>query len=299
MRLVHVADPEQRVRHRDLGALGDLEEQVDGAGDLHAVTAEDQRPLGGRDHLGQVVRLGHVAADGSQQPRQPQLIGLRIGDRCLELQHVLREVEQHRAGPPAAGDLEGLGDCVRDLIGVHDHGGELGDRQRDADDIGLLEGVLAEQRPRDIAGDGDHRHRVHHGRGQAGDEVDGTGAAGGDRHAHAAGCAAVAVGRVRAALLMADEDVAQRELAQHVVDGQDRPAGVAEDGGDALADQRLAYGARTDARRDLLGGRKGAVRERECSHVAWVPLVKQEPRLAPWPGGVAVALFGCLSGYSV
>ena len=120
-----------------------------------------------------------------------------------------------------------------------------------------------------------------------------------DRDAHAAGCAAVAVGRVRAALLMADEDVAQRELAQHVVDGQDRPAGVAEDGGDALADQRLAYGARTDARRDLLGGRKGAVRERECSHVAWVPLVKQEPRLAPWPGGVAVALFGCLSGYSV
>ena len=62
--------------------------------------------------------------------------------------------------------------------------------------------------------------------------------------------AAVAVGRVRTALLVPHQDVAQRELAQDVVDRQDRAAGVAEDRGHALADQRLAHGTRADARRD-------------------------------------------------
>ena len=76
-----------------------------------------------------------------------------------------------------------------------------------------------------------------HGGGDAGDEVGGAGAGGGHADADLAGGARVAVGHVRGALLVAHEDVADGELAQRVVDGQDGAAGIAEDGGDALADE--------------------------------------------------------------
>ena len=49
--------------------------------------------------------------------------------------------------------------------------------------------------------------------------------------------AGVAVGRVRGALLVANEDVVDRVLRHRVVDRQDRAAGVTEDGVDSFADE--------------------------------------------------------------
>ena len=173
MRLVDVADAEQGVRDRDLGALRDLEQQVGRARDLDAVAAQDQRTLGGGDHLGQVVGLGHVAARRAAAARAA---GARrapgAGAMVSAWSTSFGKSSSTGPGPPAARDLERLGDGQRNLVGIHDHGRVLRDRQRDADDVGLLEGVLAEQRARDVAGDRHHRDRVHHRRGQAGDEVD-------------------------------------------------------------------------------------------------------------------------------
>ena len=83
---------------------------------------------------------------------------------------------------------------------------------------------------RDVAGDADDGNGVEHGGGDAGDEIGGAGAAGGDGHADLARGARVAVGHVRCALLVADQDVMDGKLAQRVVDGQDGSAGIAEDG---------------------------------------------------------------------
>ena len=58
------------------------------------------------------------------------------------------------------------------------------------------------------------------------------------RNAHLAGRARVAVGHVRRALLVADEDVVDGKLAQRIVDGQNRSARIAEDIRNALTDQR-------------------------------------------------------------
>ena len=56
-----------------------------------------------------------------------------------------------------------------------------------------------------------------------------------------AGDPGVAVGGVGAALLVADEDVAQLGVvAEDVVEGQDHAAGIAEEDVDALAQERLA-----------------------------------------------------------
>ena len=73
----------------------------------------------------------------------------------------------------------------------------------------------------------------------------------GRAHADAdpAGDAGVAVGGVGAALLVADEDVAQLGVvAEDVVERQDHAAGVAEEDVDALAEERLADDVGADPR---------------------------------------------------
>ena len=51
-------------------------------------------------------------------------------------------------GPAGPGDVERLGDDARQVVGVADEVVVLGHRQRDAVDVDLLEGVLADQRGR-------------------------------------------------------------------------------------------------------------------------------------------------------
>ena len=114
----------------------------------------------------------------------------------------------------------------------------LGHGQSDAGDVDFLERVGAEDFRGDVAGDADQRNGIEHGRRDAGNEIGGAGAAGGDGHADLARGARVAVGHVRCALLVTDEDVVNGKLAQRVVDRQDGSAGITEYGFNALADQR-------------------------------------------------------------
>ena len=99
-----------------------------------------------------------------------------------------------------------------------------------------------------VAGDRDHRHRIEERGPDPGDEVGRARAGGAHAHADPTGDAGVAVGGVGAALLVADEDVAQLGVvAEDVVERQDHAARVAEEDVDALAQERLAQDVRPDA----------------------------------------------------
>ena len=65
--------------------------------------------------------------------------------------------------------------------------------QRDAGDVNLLEGVLADQRIWNVAGDHHHRNGVEHGGADAGNEVGGTRAGGAEADANLARGAGVPV----------------------------------------------------------------------------------------------------------
>ena len=122
----------------------------------------------------------------------------------------------------------------------------LDDRQRDAGDVGLLEGVGADEVGADLAGDGHHGDRVQIGVGDAGDQVGRARAAGGHADADLAGGAGIAVGGVHGALLVAHQDVAQHlGVEQRVVERDDHPAGEAEEHVAALGFQRGDDGLRT------------------------------------------------------
>ena len=123
----------------------------------------------------------------------------------------------------------------------------LGHRQGDAVDVDLLEGVLADQRGGDVAGDRDHRDRVEEGGPDPGHEVGG--ARSGRSHADPdlARDAGIAVGGVGAALLVPDQDVTElRIVAKDVVERKDHPARVAEEDVDTLEEERLADDVRPD-----------------------------------------------------
>ena len=82
----------------------------------------------------------------------------------------------------------------------------LGDAAADLDDRRLLEGVGADHRRADLAGNGQHRDAVELGVGDGGDQVGSAGAAGGHADADLAGRAGVALGGEAAPLLVAGED---------------------------------------------------------------------------------------------
>ncbi len=95
----------------------------------------------------------------------------------------------------------------------------------------------ADQVLRHLAGDADQRNRIHHRRGDAGDEIGRAGTGRRDRDPDPAAGARIAVGHVRGALFVPDQHVANRVIEQRVVGRQDGAARVAEYGVDALFDQ--------------------------------------------------------------
>ena len=75
---------------------------------------------------------------------------LGVDEVDLALAHVDGDVDEHRAGTAGRGDVERLLDDLGEVVGVLDQVVVLGDRQRDAGDVGLLERVRAEDGVRDL-----------------------------------------------------------------------------------------------------------------------------------------------------
>ena len=250
MGLVDGTDPEQRPGDRDLGLLGERDEVVPGLRVEHAVTGQDDRPPGPGDLGGGRLELARVSVHVRTEAGQPgdDFLGARMRGAGLLLERVLGDVDVDRARPAGARDVERLGHDARQVVRVADQVVVLGHRQGDAVDVDLLEGVLADQRGRDVAGDRDHRDRIEERGPDARDEVGGTRARGAHAHPHPTGDAGIAVGRVGAALLVPDEDVAELGVvAQDVVERQDHAARVAEEDVDTLEQERLAQDIGADA----------------------------------------------------
>jgi hypothetical protein len=206
------------------------------AGEDDAVAGEDDGLLGGGDERdGFLHGTGFGAQHGVRAVRRGRGGGEVEGRGGLL--RVLGDVDEDGARATGARDLEGLTQDGGDVLGAGDEVVVLGDGQGDAGDVDFLKRVGAEDFGGDLAGDADDGDRVEHGRGDAGDEVGGAGAGRGNAHAYLTRGAGVAVGHVGGALLVAHEDVVDRELAQRVVGGKDGSAGIAEDGGDALANE--------------------------------------------------------------
>ena len=254
------AQSEQRHRDRRVDALGELPHFLHRAALQDALPGEDhgtlrlREQIDGRRHL----RLRH----GQLRTVATQLHRRRIPRPVdLGLLRVLGDVDEHGTGPTGLGEDERLLHRRHDVLDARHEVAVLGDRQRDASDVRFLERVVADQLAGHLPGDADHRHRVHHRGGDAGDEVRGARTRRRHRDADAPAGPGVAVRHVRCALLVANQHVLDRIVEHRVVGREDRSARISKDGGDALVDETFP----DDLRAGSLRGHEPSVHCRSTS----------------------------------
>ena len=149
---------------------------------------------------------------------------------------ILGNIDQHRAGPPLSGDMEGLPYRGCQFLDILYNIVVFGDRHGDTADIDLLETILAQQLGRNVPGEGNHGNRIHVCGSQAGDQVCRSRTTGGEHHADFSRRAGIAVRSMRRALFMAGQDMANRipVLVQSIVSVEYSTPGEPKNGIDTL-----------------------------------------------------------------
>ena len=238
MVLREAPEAEEGEDHRNVRLLGKLAEEISRVGEHHAMARHDQRALRVVDQLSGKTHLPHVR--GRCGLITAARDGLRVVEMALVDEKGLRDIDQDRAGSASRCEVEGLFDGRGDVLDAGHHVIVLGDRESDAGDVDLLEGVPADQRLDHLTGDGHERHRVKHRISETRHEIGRTGPAG--RHADAGlpGGTGVAFSSEGGPLLEADEDMLETCSRQGIVEGDDCTARVAEDNLDPLLLQGAA-----------------------------------------------------------
>ena len=202
------ADAEQGRDDWNLRLLRQLPELVVCAGESDSMTRQYDRLLRLVDQLHGLLDLAAVTLQRRLIARQIDLqtvVELVEGrERQLDLfhLHIFRHVDDDRAGPACAGDVEGLLHHLRDFDSVHHQGVVLGNREGNASRVGLLECVRTDGSARDLSNHCHHRHRIHLRGGNARYEVGRARPRRRPADAHLAAHARVAVRSMRRALLM-------------------------------------------------------------------------------------------------
>src|SRR5580704_145673 len=235
---IFVAGGKTAERHEgaDGGEIGELDQfreffrslAEDGAAssiDPGALSFPDQ--LGGAPDLSGMTFGEHLIAG--------EVDGVDGSVVAASLENVLRDIDEHGTGTAAGGDVEGFVNDLRQLLNALHHEVVFRCRARDAEGIGLLEGVAADELRGDLAGDSDDGDGIHHGVNESGDEVGGARAGRGAADAHLAGGTRVAFGGETGILFVAHEDVADVAVEEGVVEGEGDAARIAEEAVDAFA----------------------------------------------------------------
>ena len=223
----HDARRHQGVGGGDLSLVDQIPQGLAGGCAPHAAAEVDQRTLRRVDDVGGPLDLfGVVGGHGADLLR---LLGGELADGGG---HVLGDVHEDRALAAALGDAEGRAHGVGEVLDLAHREIMLGDGHRDALNVGFLKAVRAEARRGNVAGKGDHGHRVHVSGGDAGDKVGRARTTGGQHHTGAAGGTRVAVGCMGCTLLVGGQHMgdAVGVLVQLIVKVQHCAAGVPEEG---------------------------------------------------------------------
>ena len=196
--LIDDADAEQRPGDWNLCRARQLEQLALCASNQHAVSCKDDRALRASDRLSEQFDLAWMSIELWLISRKPCLNLCDGRVRCCGLTHqrIFCDVNVHRPRSTAARKVEGLRNRVRNLIGGAHQVVVLRHRQRNARDVDLLEGVLADECIRNVPRDEDNRYGVEHGGTNASDEVGGARARGAEADAHFARGAGVAISGV-------------------------------------------------------------------------------------------------------
>ena len=175
--------------------------EVRGVRQDHAAAGVDHRALGREQQLHRLLDLPLVPLDHRLVRAHfdfARILVLGARDR-----HVLRNIDQDRAGPAGSRDVKRLLHRRRQFAHVLHKEVVLDAWPRDADGVALLERVLADCVRRHLAGDDDERNRVHVGGRDARDRIGDARAAGHERHSDALARTRISIRGVHCRLLVA------------------------------------------------------------------------------------------------
>ena len=179
------------------------------------------------DHLRRAANLARVAFGENLVARQMDGRNRRVVR--LRLQNILGDVHQDWAGAAGRGDVESLVNHLRQIHDVLHQEIVLGAGARDAKRVGFLKRVAANELGGNLAGDRDHRDRIHQRIDQAGHQVRGARARGGAADADFSGRSRVALSRKRGVLLVPYQHVADGMIVEGIIERQRYPARIPED----------------------------------------------------------------------
>src|SRR5208283_2223448 len=163
----------QRLGNWNAKSLNQLAQLGRRAGPLHAAADVEQRLRTFLDRLDGALDLAGITANCRLVAAQFNFLGQV--KNMLGLLHVLGQIDDDRTGASAAGDIKRFLDDARDILDVLDQEIVLGARAGDADEVGLLESIIADHRGRDLARQNYHRGGIHVRVGDSGDGIGGAG----------------------------------------------------------------------------------------------------------------------------
>ncbi|MNV47394.1 hypothetical protein D3C71_1392620 [compost metagenome] len=183
-----------------------------------AATCVNDRALGRQEHFRSLADLPRVAPNRRAVGAQLDLFRVDVFELLGRVGHIFWNVDHDRARTTGLRQIEGFFQNFRDFSGVLDHEAVLHDRPRDPDHVGFLEGIGAHHGARHLAGQDDHRNRVHVGRGNTGNGIGRAWTGGHQYHAGFTGGTGVAIRHMGGGLLVTNQDVLDfRFLEQGVV----------------------------------------------------------------------------------
>ena len=163
----------------------------------------------------------------------------RSGKFHFRFEKIRRDIDHHRPRTSFAGPIKSFRNRRWNFFdGLHQPA-PLGQRERQPEYVGFLEGIRADQSAANLPGDADQRHRIHFRVSDSGHEIRGARPAGGNRNADLPRGARMAFGGKHRALLVPRENVADAAALERVIQRHDRAAGVAEHQFHALGAQAL------------------------------------------------------------
>ena len=164
---------------------------------------------------------------------------LRIDIIQLLRKDVLGNVDCNRSRTPRARDEKGFFQHLRQILRRLHEVVVLRDRCRDATDVRLLEGILADVGIADLPRDTDERDRIHVRRRDARHEVRAAGAGRRQAHADLARRTRIAVRRMSRSLLVTHEDMGKLLRVNRIIEVKHRAARIAENNAHTLLAQTL------------------------------------------------------------
>lgn len=138
------------------------------------------------------------------------------------------DVNHHRAGTAGSRQIKGFLENPGNLAAVLDDVAVFGERLHGAGNVRFLEHVLAQLVAVHLAGNAHQGDGIHVSGGNAGNEVQSTGAGGGDTDLGPSGHPGQAVGAMPSHLLLPNQKMFNGAVQQCVVKGTDGGSGVAE-----------------------------------------------------------------------